>query len=89
MSQGLMSNLVTYIVNFLCKLSQTVIRWPTFTEMNVIEYEFLALAEFSGVVEAIDRCHIQILAPEYFQANYLDRNHGYSVNLMTICEAAK
>jgi len=88
-SQGQLSKTVKCVVDFLCSMSGEVIRWPTVAEMAHIETEFKVLANFPGTVGAIDGCHIPILAPEYCQADYLDRNHNHSVNLMAVCDSAK
>ena len=88
-SQGHLSVIVKDVVDFLCGLSQAVIRWPTEPQMNDVEEQFSNLAQFPGVIGAIDGCHIPISAPDYCQNDYLDRNHTHSVNLMAVCDANK
>jgi len=88
-SQGHVSVIVCDVVDFLCTLSDSVIRWPTDAQMIGVEQEFQHMAQFPGVIGAIDGCHIHILAPEYCQNDYLDRNHTHSVNLMAVCDAGK
>jgi len=88
-SQGHLSVIVKDVVDFVCGLSQAVIRWPTEPQMNDVEEQFSNLAQFPGVIGAIDGCHIPISAPDYCQNDYLDRNHMDSVNLMAVCDANK
>ena len=70
-------------------MSREVIHWPDFEGIKQTEGQFRSLANFPGVVGALDGCHIPILAAEYCQADNLDRNHNYSVNLMAICDSEK
>jgi len=88
-SQGHLSCLVKAVVDFLCDNAETVIRWPSLSEMNDTENAFAELANFPGVLGAIDGCHIRILAPDYCQSDYVDRNQNHSVNLMAVCDANK
>ena len=77
------------VVNFLCSVADNVIRWPSFVEVENNETAFKEMANFPGVLGAIDGCHIQILAPDYCQHDYVDRNHNHTVNLMAVCDASK
>jgi len=88
-SQGHLSVLVTDVVTFLCSHADNVIRWPSLAQINDVEIAFKEMANFPGVLGAIDGCHVQILAPEHCQNDYLDRNHTHSVNLMAVCDASK
>jgi len=87
-SQGHLSHLVKVVVDFLCSMSKDVIHWPTEGEIVQTEVDFKAMANFPGVVGAIDGCQIPILAPEYCQQDYLNRNHCHSVNLMAVCDSS-
>jgi len=77
------------IVDFLCGLADSVIHWPNEREITVVEQEFRKMAQFPGLIGAADGCHVPILAPDYCQNDYLDRNHTHSVNLMAICGSSK
>jgi len=87
-SQGHMSVLVKDVVAFLCGIADSVIRWPSLAEMNDTDVAFQEMANFPGVLGAVDGCHIPILAPDHCQHDYIDRNHTHSVNLMAVCDAA-
>ena len=84
-----MSILIRDVVDCLCGLADSVIRWPNETQIAVVEQQFRNMAQFPGVIGTVDGCHVPILAPDYCQTDYLDRNHTHSVNLMAICDAAK
>jgi len=89
-SQGHMSNLVKCVVDCLCNMARTVIHWPNdVRNVNATEDSFKILANFPGVIGAIDGCHVPILCPDYCQSDYLDRNQNHSVNLMAACDANK
>jgi len=88
-SQGHLCHLISDVVDFLCSMSGEVIQWPGFEVIKQVEGHFRSLANFPGVMGALDGCHIPILAPEYCQADYLDRNHNHSVNLMAVCDSEK
>ena len=88
-SQGQLSVVVRHVVDFLCSLAPTVIHWPSVEEMTTVENDFQEMANFPGVLGAIDGCHIRILPPDYCQNDYLDRNHNHTVNLLAVCDANK
>ena len=88
-SQEHLSKIVKIVVDLLRSMSDTAVCWPSIAEMPQVEAEFQSLANFPGVVGTVHGCHIPILAPEYCQADYLDRNHNHSVNLMAIFDSSK
>jgi len=88
-AQGHLSSLVKDVVDCLCSMAIDVICWPDVNEMPEVEAEFKKLADFPGVLGAIDGCHVCIQAPEYCQSDYLDRNHNHSVNLLAVCDSSK
>jgi len=88
-SQGHLSILVKDVVDYLCSIAQNIISWPAVAEMHEVEVEFEKLANFPGVLGAVDGCHVSILAPEHCQNDYLDRNHNHSVNLLAVCDSTK
>jgi len=88
-SQGHLSFLIKDVVDFLCGLADSVIHWLNEREITVVEQEFRKMAQFPGLIGPVDGCHVPILAPDYCQNDYLDRNHTHSVNLMAICDSSK
>jgi len=88
-SQGHLSMIVKDVVNCLCNMADTVIRWPNEAQIQAIEDSFETLANFPGVVGAIDGCHVPILSPDDCQTDYLDRNQNHSVNLLAVCDVTK
>ena len=87
--QGHLSNLVKDVVNYLCTWAESVICWPNQAEIPNIEREFESLAAINCADYTGKPGHVPILAPDYCQCDYLDRNHNHSVNVMAICDAIK
>jgi len=81
--------LVKDVVDCLCNMADTVIQWPNEVQMQATEANFQTVANFPGVLGAIDGCHIPILCPDYCQHDYLDRNQNHSVNLLAVCDDSK
>ena len=88
-SQGHLSHIVKDVVDFLCGLALNLISWPTKSELVHVEEQFKEMAQFPGIVGAIDGCHVPIMAPDYCQSDYIDRNHNHSVNLLADYDANK
>ena len=88
-SQGHLCTLIKDVVDYLCSIAQQVICWPATSEIDQLEFDFAQYSNFPGIIGAIDGCHIPILAPDYCQLDYLDRNHRHSVNLLAVCDARK
>lgn len=88
-SQGHLCTLIKDVVDYLCSIAQQVICWPTPAEMDQVASSFEELSGFPGILGAVDGCHIPILAPDYCQMDYLDRNHRHSVNLLAVCDSSK
>jgi len=83
------ADLVKDVINYLCSIARNIISWPALGEMPQLEVEVKKLANFLGILGAIDGCHVSILAPEHCQNDYLDRNHNHSVNLLAVCDSIK
>lgn len=88
-SQGHLCHLIKTVVSILCSHSKNIIVWPTAEKVVATETGFLNFAGFPGVIGAVDGCHVPVLAPDNVQADYLDRNHNHSVNLMAVCNDKK
>ena len=80
---------VESVIDILVQNANKFIKWPNSTEAANIEKEFSNFAGFPGVIGSVDGCHIDIKAPSMVQADYLDRTHKHSVNLMAICDHSK
>ncbi|KAK5648231.1 hypothetical protein RI129_003123 [Pyrocoelia pectoralis] len=68
-------------------LATDYIKWPNAAECTVIEQQFKGIAEYPGVIGAIDGCHIPCKVPEKHQLSYLNRKHSHSILLQGICDA--
>jgi hypothetical protein len=71
------------------EIYQDKIKWPSLNDVSKVEKEFKSLANFPGVIGAIDGCHIKIRAPSDHQKDYLDRNMNHTINLLAVCDANK
>lgn len=76
---------VQRVIDVLCAAGNRYITWPTAEEAIEFEREFRRLGSISGVIGALDGCHVNIKAPSETQSDYLDRTHTHSVNLMAVC----
>lgn len=80
---------VSRVIDALCALAPSVIKWPSITEMDETAGRFEEVSGMPGVLGAIDGCHIPIMPPKEFQADYLDRTMKHSMNLMAVCDSRR
>lgn len=64
------------------------IKWPDLLEMDNSQQKFAEIAGLSGVIGAIDGCHIQISAPTKDAHSYINRKGYYSILLQGICDSS-
>ena len=88
-TQGHLCRLIKDVVDYLCSIAQRVIKWPDVGELLQVEGEFKKLANFPGVLGAINCCHVSILAPEHRPCDYLHGAHNHTVNLLAVCNSSK
>ncbi|XP_051167784.1 putative nuclease HARBI1 [Leptopilina boulardi] len=74
------------VATLLCRRSRTFIKWPTGQAIVENQLEFQEIAQFPGVIEAIDGCQIQISAPHENADSYMNRKGYYSINTQAICD---
>ena len=55
--RAIVSVIVKDVVDFLCGLSEAVIRWPTEPQMTNVKEQFRNMAQFQGVIGPVDGCH--------------------------------
>lgn len=63
------------------------IRWPRAEEVPAAQQQFHQLADFPGVVGAVDGTHVRIQAPSEHEGSYVNRKNYHSINVQVIVAA--
>lgn len=50
--------------------------------------DFFGIAQFPGVIGAIDGTHVRILAPSEHEPEYVNRKNFHSINVQLVCDAS-
>lgn len=82
-------NVIQEVISRLCHLTKNFIRWPTQEECDQVSSSFEAIANFPGVIGAIDGTHIKGLCPSDQQDSYTNRKTNKSIILQCVCLSNK
>ena len=66
------------------EIAPNFIKWPSIPELVEDEKQFRKFADFPGVIEALDGCHIQITAPDRILRVNINKKYDHTVNHMAI-----
>lgn len=86
MSKSTLSDAFFRIINALCEISETIIKWPTPAERNVSKGKFKIKSKLDNIVGAIDGTFIPMKAPKDQVRAYTNRKSYTSVTLQAICD---
>eukprot|EP00105_Crassostrea_gigas_P019294 XP_011437737.1 PREDICTED: putative nuclease HARBI1 [Crassostrea gigas] len=50
--------------------------------------DFFGIAQFPGVIGAIDGTHVRILTPSEHEPEYVNRKNFHSINVQLVCDAS-
>ncbi|XP_011687395.1 PREDICTED: putative nuclease HARBI1 [Wasmannia auropunctata] len=87
LAKSLLNHCVRRVIDALCKISNTIIQWPSVDHMDIVTQQFKDIAGLKHVLGAIDGTHIEIPAPSIQPECYLTRKCRYAISLQAICDA--
>lgn len=77
-------NAVDLICKFFYQKQSKFIKFPARNEMISVAAQFYKIANFPGIVGAVDGCHIQIHPTVENELAYRNHNKFHSFNLMAV-----
>lgn len=77
---------VMEVTTTLKDMSNSEINFPSRTEFDTISTKFSRYG-FTGVIGAIDGCHITMKPPKLHKGDYINRKGTTSINLTAMCDA--
>ena len=89
-SPSTVCRIIVRISNAIAALSSTYIKMPeSQEEVDSTKLDFYRIANFPGVLGAIDCTHVRLLfnVPPENAAMYINRHHWYSLNVQVVCDA--
>lgn len=85
-SQSTAHRIILQALNIMCTIGSSFISWPKTCEKAASAAAFHRLCGLSGVIGAIDGCHIRVQRPPIRGGNYMNRKSFYSVLLQGIVD---
>lgn len=85
-SQSTAHRIILQALNIMCTIGSSFISWPNTCEKAASAAAFHRLCGLSGVIGAIDGCHIRVQRPPIRGGDYMNRKSFYSVLLQGIVD---
>lgn len=85
-SQSTTHRIILQVLNIMCTIGSSFISWPNTCEKAASAAAFQHLCGLSGVICAIDGCHIRVQRPPIRGGDYMNRKSFYSVLLQGIVD---
>nr|XP_020487137.1 protein ALP1-like [Labrus bergylta] len=85
-SQSSAHRVILEVLNIMCPMGQHFISWPNSCEKATSADAFQHLCGLSGVIGAIDGCHIRVQRPPVRGGDYMNSKSFYSILLQGIVD---
>ncbi|XP_061085078.1 uncharacterized protein LOC133118834 [Conger conger] len=85
-SQSSAHRIILEVLHIMSTMGQTFISWPNTCEKAASAAAFHRLCGLSGIIGAIDGCHIRVQRPHIRGGDYMNRKSFYSVLLQGIVD---
>jgi nuclease HARBI1 len=88
-SKATTQRIIRAVTDRLCELAPLFIKFPrTAEELARTKQGFYRIGSFPQVLGAVDGTHINLRRPAgQHPAQYLNRHHRFSMNIMAVCDA--